>query len=266
MSIVLTAALVLCLACAAFAAAMLGIGGGVAYTPIQLFFGVGIHEAAATSLFLIMILSLSATTVYHRARKVDWTVAIFLELFTASGGFMGGYLSSFIPRNILITILTAAVVFAGAIMVRGARNLAPASREHAWYKWKREFGGQFYELNILVAIPICILAGTVSGMIGIGGGVLKVPMMVILFGIPMDIAIATSGFMVGITAMGGFAGHAVAGHFNWHMGLLMAPGIFIGSWLGAHTMLRINKDRLKKIFGIAMFLIACGLIARMVSG
>jgi uncharacterized membrane protein YfcA len=91
-------------------------------------------------------------------------------------------------------------------------------------------------------------------------------MMVLLFGIPMDIAVATSGLMVGVTALGGFAGHLAQGHFDWRMALMLAPGVFAGAWLGAHTMLRIDRELLKKIFGIAMFLIASGLIVRMILG
>ena len=95
---------------------------------------------------------------------------------------------------------------------------------------------------------------------------MKVPMLVLLFGIPMDIAVATSGFMVGITALGGFAGHFAAGHFDWRMGLILAPAVFIGAQIGAHTMLRINRERLKRIFGIAMFVIAIGLFLRLSNG
>ena len=56
------------------------------------------------------------------------------------------------------------------------------------------------------------------------------------------------------------------GHFDWRMALLLAPGIFVGAWIGARTMLRIDRNLLKKIFGVAMFLIASGLIVRMILG
>lgn len=267
MSLILTAALGLALAAAAFFAAMLGIGGGVAYTPLQVFFGIDIHVAAATSLFLIIILSISATSVYHRAGRVDWAVAILLEIFTATGGFAGGYLSDYLSQKVLITILTAIVAFSGYTMLKGwgAGPINPDSK-HAWYKWRRSRRGETYELNLLIALPISFLAGMLAGMVGIGGGVIKIPMMVLLFGIPMDIAVATSGFMVGVTALGGFGGHLAQGHFDWRMALLLAPGVFVGAWIGAHTMLRIDRKLLKKIFGIAMFLIASGLIVRMILG
>lgn len=252
---------------AAFLAAMLGIGGGVVYTPLQIFFGVGIHEAAATSLMLIVVLSFSATSVYHRAGRVDWALALLLEAFTASGGFAGGYISDFLPQDILIIILMAVLVFTGISMLRGRGRISGRHGvKHAWYRWRRTRCGEEYELNLLAALPICFFAGALSGLVGIGGGVIKVPMMVLLFGIPMDIAVATSGLMVGITAIGGFAGHLVQGHFDWRMALMLAPGVFVGAQIGAHTMLRIDRERLKRIFGAVMLILALGLFTRLSNG
>lgn len=267
MSLLFTAALALVLAAVAFVAAMLGIGGGVVYTPVQVFFGIDIHVAAATSLFLIIILSISATSVYHRARRVDWAMAILLEIFTASGGFAGGYISDYVPQRVLIAILTAVVAFSGYTMMQGVATgpVHPDARR-AWYRWRRTSKSGSYEINLLLALPISFMAGALAGMVGIGGGIIKVPMMVLLFGIPMDIAVATSGLMVGITSLGGFVGHLVQGHFDWRVALVMAPGVFAGAWFGAHTMLRVNRELLRKIFGVAMFLIASGLILRMILG
>jgi len=254
---------IVCLFLAAFVAALIGIGGGVLYTPIQIFFDVGIHEAATTSLFLIMILSIGATIIYRRARKIDWMMAVVLEIFTTSGAFAGGYLSEAIPAPILTSILIATLVMTGLIMIRGSVGDAHLYRGDAWYLWRRESPGGNYTINMLLAIPISSIAGAMSGMIGIGGGVLKVPMMAILFGVPIDIAIATSAFMVGITAAAGFAGHLVAGHWEWRYSLLFAPAVFLGATLGAGCMLRIDKRKLKKIFGVFVLLFAMGLVFKL---
>lgn len=264
MSFWLTIGLGAALASAAFLASMLGIGGGVLYTPLQVIFGVEVHEAAATSQLLIVVLSVGATHVYCRAGKVDWALAAFLELFTATGAFAGGYLSGFLSERVLLTVLAAVVVVAGLSMMR--RRLPEGDWRHArhsWYKWRRRSCGVEYELNLLAAIPVSFAAGTIAGMVGIGGGVLKVPMMVLLFGIPMEVAVATSALMVGITAIGGFAGHFVQGHFDWRMAVPLAPAVFVAAQLGAHTMLRIDRARLKRIFGIAMFLVALAIVLRM---
>ncbi|MFH1830642.1 MAG: sulfite exporter TauE/SafE family protein [Pseudomonadota bacterium] len=263
MSVTLYVALALCLTVVAFVVSILGIGGGVFYTPIQIFFGIGIHEAAATSLFLIIILSISATSVYRRAGKVDWRMAIMLELFSVAGGLSGGYLSDFIPQNLLMALLTVTIIVAGISMLRQRLKLIPHALQHKhWYLWHREACGERYSINLIFALPLSFIAGAIGAMVGIGGGVIKVPMMVLLFGVPMDIAIATSGFMVGITAGSGFVGHLFAGHWNWTMSLILAPGVFFGAQIGSRTMLHMDRELLKKAFGIIMFLIAAGLIIK----
>lgn len=257
MVIVWYAGLIIALAIVAAFASMLGIGGGVMYTPLQVIFGVDIHEAATTSLFLIMILSFSATRIYRRAGKVDWKMAIALETITMSGGFAGGYLSSFVPSLPLKILLITVLVLAGITMLKiGQRDHSHLIDHPSWYMWTRRRNGERYTINMLIAFPISLVAGAISGAIGIGGGVLKVPMMAILLGVPIDIAIATSAFMVGITALGGFAGHLIAGHWDWKTSLILTPAIFIGAWIGAHTMLKIDKRKLRVAFGILVIIIA----------
>jgi hypothetical protein len=267
MSLALIISVGVSLAAFAFIASMLGIGGGVFYTPIQLLFGLDIHEAAANSLFLIFILSVSATSVYHRSGKVDWRMAFVLELFTVTGGFVGGYFSGLVPQAILTGLLVAVILFAGALMFRGQSHPRHLDHAHrAFYLWRRQAFGECYELNLFLALPLSFMAGLLSCMVGIGGGALKVPMMVLLFGIPMDIVIATSGFMVGITALGGLAGHLAAGHWDWRMGLVLAPGVFIGAQFGARTMLRMGKRKLRRIFAVVLLFMAVMVVVKSLWG
>ncbi len=263
MTLISYIAIAVCLSLVAFVAAIFGIGGGTLYTPIQLFFDVNIHEAATTSLFLMIILSFGATLVYRRAKKVDWTLAIVFAVFTLSGGFFGGYTSDFISSDILTSILVLIVILSGAVMVvQPERKCTSELSNRMFYVWNRRVGSDLYSINLVIAIPMCFVAGVISGMIGIGGGVFMVPMMAIIFGIPIDVAIATSGFIVGLTAIGGFGGHLYAAHVNWRECIIFAPGILLGSMLGARFMLGVEKRRLKRAFGFLMFLIAFGLILK----
>ncbi len=265
MSIALYIALGAVLAVLAAGAALVGIGGGAFYTPLQVLFGVDIHTAATTSLFLIAILSLSATNVYRRAGKIDWKLAAALEIFTIAGSFAGGYFSYAIPTVPLTIILTAALVAAGALMLHPATHAHEAHPKHQrWYYWKRTRLNHTYHVNLLIALPCSVCAGALSGLVGIGGGVVKVPLMVVLLGVPLEIAIATSAFMIGITAVGGFAGHAIAGHWDWRLSIVLAPGVFLGAWLGAHTMLRVRKDILRYVLGVFLLLIAAAVVARLI--
>jgi len=243
---------------------MLGQGGGVLYTPIQVFAGVDFHIAATTSLFLIMVLSLSATIVFRRAKRVDWPLAIVLESATASGGLAGGLASDRFSASVLTVGLALVIVLAAMFMIRDVRLEPTGSRRGRLLAWRRTHGQEVYFVNLLLALPICFLAGAVSGLVGVGGGVLKVPMMVLLFGIPIEIAVGSSAFMVGLTAAGGFAGHVASGHWDWHTSMVLAVAVFLGGQIGARKSLGIEKGSIKKGFGLFLLVIAGLMIARVV--
>lgn len=248
----------------AFAAAMLGIGGGTLFTPLQIFFGIEMHEAAATSLFLSAMLGLCATFVYHRAGKIDWALALVMGGTAAAGGFAGGYLSAFFSEFTLVIILAASLVIAGAGMLHPGlglhQRICGGGGRHLWRR--RTFFEDEYTVNLAVVLPLAFVAGFAAGLVGIGGGVINVPILVLLSGVPIDVAVATSSMIVGFTAIFGFAGHLVSGQLNWTMIFIFSIGVVPGAWLGARTMLRLDKRRLRLGFGILMFFIAIVLILR----
>lgn len=237
---------------------MLGQGGGVLYTPIQVLAGIDFHVAATTSLFLIMATSLSATIVFRKARRIDWPLAIALESITMTGGFLGGMSSGRFAGTTLSLVFAGVVAFAAYFMIANTRA---APRPHAAgsiFTWRRQIGEHAYQVNLALALPISLLAGAVSGLVGVGGGILKVPMMVLLFGIPMEIAIGSSALMIGLTALGGFAGHAAAGHWDWRTSLLLAVAVFLGGQFGARRSLKLDRSKVKTAFG--WFLVAIALL------
>lgn len=241
---------------------MLGQGGGVLYTPIQVFFGIEFHAAAATSLVLIMVSSLSSTLVFRKAHKVDWQMGLALESSTTLGAFAGGWASHYLSDRVLNLIFSGFIVFAALFMLRDfARIRSCPPGPSTLFAWKRELNGARYCVNLPLALPIALVAGGFSGMMGIAGGLLKIPMMVLLFGVPMEIAVASSSFMVGLTACGGFAGHWLVGHVDWETTLLLLPIVFIGGQLGARTSLKINERKLKRGFGFFLILMAVALVA-----
>jgi len=240
---------------------MLGQGGGTLYTPIQVLFGIDFHVAATTSLFLIMVTSLSATLVFRKAHKVDWPLAAVLESVTASGGFVGGIVSGCFSGRNLSWLFVAVVMFAAIFMIRPFhphRSCMP--KQSNWYHWQRRYEGQSYAVNWLLALPVSFLAGMISGMIGIGGGLLKVPLLVLLIGIPMDIAVGTSALMVGMTACAGFAGHVVAGHWDWRLSLILSTAVFLGGQIGARWALNLDRACMKKIFGWLLLCVAAAML------
>jgi uncharacterized membrane protein YfcA len=109
---------------------------------------------------------------------------------------------------------------------------------------------------MLVGLSLSYVAGMLSGLLGVGGGIFYVPMMVILFGIPVDIAIGSSAVMVGLTAIGGLAGHLVQGHWNWRLSLLLAAAVFLGAQLGSRLSVKMENRRLKAFVGWFLLAVA----------
>ncbi len=234
-------------------ASLFGIGGGILYTPLQLWLGVPFKEAASLSLFLILITSLSSTLVFKNKDRVDWTLAIVLEIPTTLGAFLGGILSKSFSNPFLNTLLIAILSLAALIMIKPVKNInSPCTkqikRKSKWL-WNRNWDGEKYYLDLRCTFPIMFLVGSITSMIGISGGIFKVPIMVSLFKIPISIAVGSSAFMVGLTASAGFLGHASIGNVNWMNVLIFSVPTFIGAQIGSRLSVKIKANRLKKYYG-----------------
>ena len=136
---------------------------------------------------------------------------------------------------------------------------AQAGPDH-WWLWHREGVAVPYTINVLFLVPIMVLAGFVAGMLGVGGGLLKVPAVVVLGGVPMSIAVGSSSLMVGVTALTGFAGHLLRGHFDPGLTTVLAAGVLIGSQIGPRLTVRTESSRLKKYFATLLLVIAGWLV------
>lgn len=241
----------------------LGLGGGSLYVPIQLFYGIDFHTAAATSLFLILTTSLSSTLVFRKAQVVDWTLALVLEAATTLGGFLGGFSSGHFTGRFLTILFASVMAFAAFFMVRRPDlQSKPAIKKPCFYLWNRQAGMESYCVNLAIALPVSLIAGALSGLLGIGGGIFNISMMVLLFGVPMNVAVGSSAFMVGLTASGGFLGHLLDGPFGWKTALLLAPGIFLGAQIGARHSITVDKKKLKVYFGYFLYALAAVIVLR----
>lgn len=242
---------------------MLGQGGGTLYTPLQVFFGIDFHVAATTSLFLIMVTSFSAMLVFRKAHRIDWALALVLETVTTLGGFTGGLMSDRFSGQSLIWVFAGVIAFAAFFMIHDFKpSHSDFSDRRGWFYWHRSFRQHRYVINLLLALPASFAAGMVSGLVGVGGGILKVPLMVLLLGIPMDIAVGSSAFMVGLTAAGGFAGHVASGHWDWKTSLILALVVFAGSQIGARLSLSLDKKKMKRLFGWFLLGIAAMMVVK----
>ena len=250
---------------AAAISSMIGIGGGVLYVPILLAFGVPFYQAAAISLFIIIALSISASLVYYRVQLVDWKLALTIEPLIAITALMGGYYSSFIQIKGLKMLFALVLIVSGYFMIKPIKEIQDRyiARGRRGY-WPRKFGEEKYSVNLLLGLPLTALSGLAAGLLGTGGGVTKVPLMVLLCGVPMKIAVGTSCFMVGTTALSGFWGHYFAGHFEPKIALVLALVVFAGAQLGSRISIKVDKILLKRIYAIFLFLISAWMITSVV--
>ncbi|NOX53707.1 MAG: sulfite exporter TauE/SafE family protein [Planctomycetes bacterium] len=243
---------------------MLGLGGGILYVPILLFAGFTIKQAPAISLILIVATSAAALSTYWRNQKVDWKLALVIDPPTDVMAFVGGYFSAWVPERLLQALLAGVLTVAGILMLTQRLDLAGrVAAIRTRLRWHRQFRDVQYTVHLPLVLTATALIGLLSGMIGITGGIIKLPIMVLLCGVPMDIAVATSTVMVAVTAGSGLIGHALHGAVQWRTGLTLALAALAGGLLGSHISISTDKRRLKRGFGVVVLLVAVRLLLQL---
>lgn len=244
---------------------MLGMGGGILYVPILLFAGYTMQTAPGISLILILATSTAALLHFSKKKMVDWKLALIIDPPTDVMAFVGGSFNALIPESILRGMLAGILIIAGILMIRQKEQAVSTVKTVHWYLWHRTFNGYEYTVNLPLVLTATALIGILSGMLGITGGVIKLPIMVMLCGVPMDIAIATSTVMVAITALSGLSGHAINGTVDWKTGLILAIAAVIAGTIGSKISVTLNKKLVKRIFGVLLLIIAVYTIYNLVS-
>ena len=238
---------------------MIGIGGGTLYVPLLLILGVPFHQSVVTSQFVILLASLSATLVYKRSRRVDWKLALYIEPPTLVMAFIGGCFSGAVNAKVLEGILAVLLFLTSYLMLRPAhRSPGEVSNEPPTGRsgWRHRFANREYQVNLAALLPVTALAGLLAGAEGISGGILKVPLMVLLGGVPMEIAAATSALMVTFTATTGLMGHLMVSHLDLALALPLAVTASFGGYLGARLASRVSRKWLRLSFAIVLTLVA----------
>ncbi|MFA4646315.1 sulfite exporter TauE/SafE family protein [Pyrococcus kukulkanii] len=223
-----------------FLAGLLGVGGGFLIVPTLVILGKPIHLAIGTSLACITVSSFSSAVTHLRRDSVLPKVVLLKEVFSVPSAILGSYASSLLPEKALRIAFGILLLYLSYTLLK-----------------KREEGDENPNINYR-AIPIIgIISGTMSGLLGISGGVLNVPLFHSLAGIPMRYAIGTSSLALFFTALAGSIGHYRLGHVDPRIILTLAPGLIVGGYLGATTAHKTHPEILKKIF--AMFLVIMAL-------
>src|SRR5512136_154510 len=191
---------------------MLGIGGGIFLIPIMtLGLGIDIKIAAATSLVTIIVTSSTSASGYLKDGFVIVGLGMFLEMFTVTGAIIGAVLVVYLRPDVIEAIFGIVLIYA-AFYMRFSKDVAcrPVARGAA--AKRSRFTGRFYDKcsnqvleydvnNLPKGAGASFVAGNLSGLIGVGGGIVMVPAMNLWMGVPMKAASATSTFILGVTAV-----------------------------------------------------------------
>ncbi len=215
--------------------AILGLGGGIFLVPaLTLLFHLPMRVAVGTSLMGVIATSAGVAAVAPRGRGADVSLALRLEVVTAAGALGGGLLAGFVSSAAL-SVLFALVVFGtAAYLLYKARSRARTEVPEALF-------GHGYRLrNWPMGMAISSLAGMASGLLGVGGGFIKVPVMYAVMGAPLGVATATSNFMVGITAAASIFIYLQRGDVHPLMVVPTAVGVFSGAMLGVYVLPRLR--------------------------
>ncbi|EST53569.1 membrane protein [Brevibacillus panacihumi W25] len=229
-----------------------GLGGGIFFVPALLFFAnlympgsMQPHTAAATSLIVIAVTALSSSISYLKQKKVDLQSALLFFIGSAPGAIVGVYLNTLLETN-QFTLLFGLFQLCMFVVLMVKDKIKP--RQLHW-DVKRHFidseGNEYeYGYSRWMAILVAFFVGITSSLFGVGGGVLMVPAMMILFRFPPHIAAATSMLVILFSAVVGSITNISHGYINWMNAAMLGPGAWAGGQLGAFVA---NKMKGKTI-------------------
>jgi len=248
-------------------AAMTGVGGGVFVVPLlSLVYGFSSHQAIGTSLATIVFTSLSSTIVYWRERRVDYRVGLILTLTTIPGAFVGAYLTSFVEEKLLGLIFGVFLIF---VALRMAFQF-DLNRIHfprmgkIWHRKIVDSSGTIfeYDADVNLGLVASFFGGLSSGLLGIGGGALMVPILHLTMNFPMHVTVATSMFIMVFTSISGAATHFSLGNVHIIHATFLCIGVILGAQLGAYFSKKISGKNLRRIFGVVLFLVSIQMILK----
>ena len=201
-----------------------------------------------TSLFAVFCNAISGTFAYIRQRRILMRAAVPFALATLPGAFLGGYLSEWFSGPGFSLAFGILMVFIGYIMYSKSRGKAANKSVEDWDPATARF-------NMPLGILCSFFVGFLSSIFGIGGGIVHVPMMVFVLGFPPQIAVATSTFVLFVSAVMGVSSHALLGHIIWGPALMIGAGAVIGAQLGAKIAKKSKPRLLVVLLSILVFLI-----------
>jgi uncharacterized membrane protein YfcA len=250
---------------------MLGLGGGVFLVPIfTLFFGVDQKLAIGAAAIAVATNSVVGSTVHLESRFTNLRLAMMLQVTTALGALAGALIGIWAPERAINLIFGMVLVYAAVSMATRRRSpelptadlpdphglaaeyLDPATRRLVRYVPQR----------LRLGLSMSGFAGALSGMLGVGGGVIQVPVMNVLMRVPMKAAAGTSSFMVGVTSVATASVYYSRGKIDPTIVVPAMIGIFVGSQAGSRLTRRVPAQRLTLLFVLILVYLGGSMLIR----
>ncbi|MDF9759027.1 sulfite exporter TauE/SafE family protein [Peribacillus simplex] len=257
---------------------LVGLGGGIIIVPSLLYLGAStniIEEltpqiAVGVSTVIMIFTGLSSTLSYLKHKVVDYKAGLIFFIGSAPGGIIGAYVNKNLNVEAFSLYFGAFMIFM-AIVLLVKNRLKPMVFKPGKAKivktYKTENGHSFsYGYHPLIAVSITFVVGFSSGLFGIGGGALMVPVMMLLFFFPPHMAVATSMFMVFLSSVTNSITHISLGNVNWPYAFALIPGAWFGAKLGAYINTRLKSGALENMLKIVLIIIGLRLIYQSITG
>jgi uncharacterized protein len=250
---------------------LLGLGGGIFLVPfLNLGLNFSFPVAAAISLTTVIATSSSVSAARSGKQLINLRLGMLLEVATAAGSLLGGITAQVVSPLLLEKLFgVIAIVIAGIMLSRlNRRNVirdpaAPVGVLGGRYFEEESGGTVAYRIKRLpVAIVASFVAGNVSSLLGIGGGVIKVPVLNAWCGIPLRAAAATSAFMIGVTATAGAVIYYGHGQLVPALAAAAVLGVQLGSSVGMRFASRASVKWLKVLMAGVLVIVAVLMFAR----
>ena len=247
---------------------LFGKGGGEFFVPIMLAFAIPFQEAATSSLFILIFSGLSMTHVYHKHRMINWPLVALLIVISSVMSFLGGFFSHLISP-IYLKLTFSILLFVSAIFIAkpvhkkdpDETNAEIENRKVSKLYWKNTFEDDDYYINLLV-LPIVAVIAFIAGSVGISGGGVIVPLLIVIGGLPLRVAFAANAVLVFANSFAGFLGHGLAGEFNPELAIPLGTAGFLGGQIGSRFAKRVHVKHLRALFVVILLIAAVWMLIR----
>lgn len=234
---------------------LLGGGGSVLAVPMLVYlYGMDAKLAIATALVMVAVTSLTAMVGHARAGRVCWKTGLVFACAGMMGAYGGGRLAAHIPGSLLLLLFAGVMIATAFAMLRKRGDALPNETNR----------GSLCPAHLPLAAILLdgLLVGSVTGLVGAGGGFLIVPALNLLGRLPMHAAVGTSLLVLALNSTAALAGYIHHVHIDWMLTGAITAAAITGSLLGGMLSRRISATRLRKVFGIFVLAVGVYILSR----